>query len=206
MASRERRERNREDLKRKILETAQQIIAQEGFAALSMRKLAERIEYSPASIYLHFRNREQIAQELSEFGFQQLLTMMNVAATKKDAVDRVKAVALAYVAFGLQNPETYRLIFMSDSEYMDAAFAKQDPEHAANRSYQLLINVAEKLKRDNRYRGKASATEIAEMVWAAMHGIMSLKLACGGFQISAEILAKVMIRSLLNGLVTPKTA
>jgi AcrR family transcriptional regulator len=203
MGVQERRERERQDLRAKILAAAQQIITTEGFAALSMRKLAERVEYSVGSIYLYFRNREEIARELTKVGFGQLLEMMSEGVGKKDAVARLNAVAMAYVSFGLKHPETYRLIFMGDSEYMAAAFAEEDPGDPAAKAYQMLVDVAGDLKREGLYGGRASANEIAEMVWAGLHGIVSLKIACPGFQSAApEALAKLMVGTLVKGMVS----
>ena len=201
MAVKERRQREKDDLRRKILAAAQQIITSEGFAALSMRKLADHIEYSAASIYLHFRNREQIARELGDAGYGQLLAMMTAAAEEEDVLKRLKAVGMSYVAFGLEHPETYRLIFMGDSEYMAAAFAEHAPGSAASRSYQLLVDLAVDLKKARLYAGKAAPGELAEMLWAAMHGIVSLKLACTGFLTSAENLADLMTGTLISGLI-----
>jgi AcrR family transcriptional regulator len=200
LRTQKRREQAKEDLKAKILAAAQQIITQEGFAALSMRRLAEQIHYSAASLYLHFRSREQIAQELSEVGFRELFTMLSAAAGQKDLRERIEAVALAYVSFGLQHPETYRLIFQEDSAYMAAAFAKSAPDSAANQSYELLVNLANDLRQEGLYKGEASARKIAEMIWAALHGIISLRLACAGFQSSAEEMAQMMVDTLVSGL------
>ena len=201
MGIKERREREKQDLRQKILDAAQEIITREGFAALSMRKLAERIEYSPASIYLHFRSREQIAQELSESGFNQLLTRMRSAAEENDAVARMSALSLAYVSFGLEHPETYRLMFMGDSEYMAVAYADKSPDNPANCTYQLLIDAANNLKHDGLYTGQATAAEIAEMIWVAAHGIVSLTITCPGFQLSSPTgLATIMADTLVRGL------
>jgi len=200
MGIKERREREKQDIRQKILEAAQQIITEEGFAALSMRKVAHRIEYSAASIYLHFRSREQIAQELGEAGFGMLLAKMTAALGAKDASARLRAVALAYVTFGVENPETYRLIFMGDSEYTKAAFAKKDPESVAIKSHQLLLDLANDLRRERSFAGRGSAREIVEMIWTSMHGIVSLHLTCVGFQLSPKALAKTMVDTLLRGL------
>jgi AcrR family transcriptional regulator len=200
MGTKERREREKQDIRQKILDAAQQIITEEGFAALSMRKVAHRIEYSPAAIYLHFRSRDEIAQEIAEVGFGKLLAKMTAALGAKDAVARMRAVALAYVLFGLENPETYRLIFMGDSEYTKAAFAKNDPEGVANRSHQLLLTLANDLRREKSFGGKGSAREIVELIWTSMHGIVSLHLTCPAFQSSPKALARAMVDTLLRGL------
>ena len=201
MGTKERRQREKKDQRQKILDTALEIINQEGFAALSMRKLADRIEYSPASIYLHFDSREQIARELSAAGYAQLLDRLTTAATSPDPIERLTSVGLTYVAFGLEHPETYRLIFMGDSGYMTAVFAEKTTDSPADRSYQLLLDLAKDLKRAGFDLGRTTANEFAEILWAAMHGIVSLKLTCPIFPASpAATLAKVMTRTLINGL------
>ena len=112
MGSRERREREKSEQRQKILNAALEIITKEGFAALSMRKLAERIEYSAASIYLYFTNREQIARELSEMGFEELLNAVDLATSGTEGSEALHALGAAYVVFGLRHPEIYRLIFI----------------------------------------------------------------------------------------------
>ncbi len=205
MGTKERRNREKKDQRQKILDAALEIINQEGFPALSMRKLASRIEYSPASIYLHFSSREQIARELSKTGYLQLLERMTAAAVSSDPIERLASVGRAYVAFGLGHPETYRLIFMGDSAYMTAAFAEETTDDPATRSFQLLVDIAKDLKRSGFDLGRSTANEFAEIFWAAMHGIVSLKLTCPMFPASpAETLAKVMTSTLINGL-HPKT-
>jgi len=201
MGIKERRQREKKDQRQKILDAALEIINQEGFAALSMRKLADRIEYSPASIYLHFDSREQIARELSAAGYAQLLDRLTAAASNPNPIERLTAVNQSYVAFGLEHPETYRLIFMGDSGYMTAVFAEKTTDSPADRSYQILLDLARDLRRSGLDLGRATANEFAEILWAAMHGIVSLKLTCPIFPASpAATLAKVMTRTLINGL------
>lgn len=93
----------------------------EGFAALSMRKIADAIEYSPATLYLHFASRDEIAQALCAEGYAQLLETFVPLAGIADPAERLKALGRAYVAFGVAHPETYRLIFMEDPSYTGAA-------------------------------------------------------------------------------------
>jgi AcrR family transcriptional regulator len=201
MGIKERRDREKKEHRQRILDVALQIITKEGFAALSMRKLAEKIEYSAASIYLHFRNRDEIARELSEVGLSQLLEFLTVAAQEKDAVKRLRAVGEAYVDFGLTHSEMYRLIFMSDAAYIEAAFAEKGENDAGNKAYQILLNIAEDLRRSGYYRGKAASNEVADMIWTTWHGIISLKLTCTYFPMTpVETLVALMTKTLVEGL------
>ncbi|WP_211613316.1 TetR/AcrR family transcriptional regulator [Paraburkholderia haematera] len=117
----ERKSRQKQALRERILDAARRIVMREGFAALSMRKIADAIEYSPATLYLHFASRDEIAQALCAEGYAQLLQTFVPLAQIADPTERLKALGRAYVAFGVEHPETYRLIFMEDPSYTGAA-------------------------------------------------------------------------------------
>ena len=202
----ERREREKREQRQKILNAALQIITKEGYAALSMRRLAEQIEYSPASIYLHFGSREQIAKELSEVGFGELLQQLSAASALPNAVHALHALGLAYVRYGMENREMYRLIFMGDSEYMIAAFSKQTEASAGIKAYRLLIDLATRLQKAGVMKD-AATVEFAELIGMALHGIVSLQITCIGLQLaSPEKLARLATEMLsaAPGLVPEK--
>jgi AcrR family transcriptional regulator len=119
----ERKSRQKQALRERILDAARRIVMREGFAALSMRKIADAIEYSPATLYLHFASRDEIAHALCAEGYAQLLETFVPLAGIVDPAERLKALGRAYVAFGVTHRETYRLIFMEDQSYMGAALA-----------------------------------------------------------------------------------
>ncbi|MBB5413696.1 AcrR family transcriptional regulator [Paraburkholderia sp. HC6.4b] len=117
----ERKNRQKQALRERILDAARRIVVGEGFAALSMRKIADAIEYSPATLYLHFASRDDIARALCAEGYAQLLATFVPLVQIADPAERLKALGRAYVAFGVEHPETYRLIFMEDPSYTGAA-------------------------------------------------------------------------------------
>jgi len=121
MGINERKTREKQALRDRILEAARRIVIREGFAALSMRKIADAIEYSPATLYLYFASRDEIARALCAQGYAQLLAGFEPLAQIADPAERLKALARAYVAFGVAHPQTYRLIFMEDPTYLGAA-------------------------------------------------------------------------------------
>jgi AcrR family transcriptional regulator len=212
----QRREQAREAIRQEILSVSRQIITREGFAALTMRKLAEHIGYSPAAIYLHFRNRDEIAHEVSRTGYADLLAELSsaVAVSSADAVSRLRALCTAYVRFGLDNPQTYSLIFMEDPAYLAAVLAHPPADDPGARAYGLLVDAAEALMSAGRRLPKvgkparaATAVEFAETIWASLHGIVSLKLTCPVFPTSqAEVLTPIMIESLLGTLTDSSVA
>src|ERR1700722_722165 len=99
-----RRQKHKEELRRIILDAAQNIFAHEGYENFSMRKLAERVGYSPASVYLHLKNKEELFECLVEESFARLLrtlTSLQDGQKRGNPVDELKMGALAYVEFGL---------------------------------------------------------------------------------------------------------
>lgn len=120
----ERKSRQKQALRERILDAARRIVMREGFAALSMRKIADAIEYSPATLYLHFASRDEIAHALCAEGYAQLLETFVPLAQIADPAERLRALGRAYVAFGVAHPETYRLIFMEDPSYTGAALGR----------------------------------------------------------------------------------
>ena len=202
----ERKERQRAELREQILRVARDMVMREGFAALSMRKLADAVEYAPATLYLHFENRDAIARELCVRGFQDLLAAFEPAAAVEEPVERLYRLAEAYVKFGLEQPETYRLIFMEDPKLSTELF-KDAPDGAGPRSFGVLVKVFEDLKAAGRLAEEAEPSKLAEVLWAGVHGIVSLRLTCTGFKGSpADELARLLVTTLVNGLPELKPA
>ncbi|GEL68330.1 TetR/AcrR family transcriptional regulator [Myxococcus virescens] len=196
----ERKERQRAELREQILRVARDIVVKEGFPALSMRKLAEAVEYAPATLYLHFENREAIAKELCVRGFQDLLAMLEPATQVEDPLERLPKLAEAYVRFGLEHPETYRMIFMEDPKLSTALFGDH-PEGPGPRSFGVLVQVFVDLVAAGRLEEGTKPEQLAEVLWAGVHGIVSLRLTCTGFPGSpAEELTQVMVSTLVQGL------
>ncbi|WP_198956249.1 TetR/AcrR family transcriptional regulator [Archangium sp. Cb G35] len=196
----ERKERQRAELRERILKAAREMVVREGFAALSMRKLAEAIEYAPATLYLHFENREEIARELSVRGFQQLLEYLAPAGQVEEPMERLTAAARAYVRFGLEQPETYRLIFMEDPKLTTALFG-EGQDDAGARAFAFLVQPLEELKSAGRLAEDADTRQLAEVFWAGVHGIVSLKITCAGFQgTEADVLASTLVTTFFHGL------
>ena len=109
MGVRERRQREREELRRAILETARGIAAAEGWAAVTIRRVADKIEYSPPVIYEHFGSKEEIVIALFRQGFRELLEEMRAArkAQSDRPVEAFFAIARAYWAFSVAHPEMH---------------------------------------------------------------------------------------------------
>src|SRR5215217_9079492 len=104
MGTRERREREREELRTKILDAARELFAREGYEAVSMRKIADAIEYSPTAIYVHFADKDALLEELCSHDFGALAEAFAQEAQIKDPIERIKALGRRFMQFGLKYP------------------------------------------------------------------------------------------------------
>jgi AcrR family transcriptional regulator len=201
-----RRERERIEFREQVLAAARRIVLAEGFDALTMRKIAEAIEYAPGTIYLYFESRDAIAFELCRAGFEQLLAALAPAAAIADPAERLREIGRRYVRFGLENPETYRLLFMDDPKFSTLAF--EEKERSADtpgmKALGLLVTLFGELRARKRLASEAELDALAEMTWATVHGIVSLKIAHADTLPLApadeliEILADTLIRGFLK--------
>src|SRR5215467_996344 len=108
----ERRQRQKEEVKTNILSTAWQMVKEDGWEAISIRKIADAIEYSVPVIYDHFENKEAILWEFAKEGFQRLTKKIQQAKDKSgDPAEQLKAIADAYWSFASKNRESYQLMF-----------------------------------------------------------------------------------------------
>ena len=111
MGTKERRDRERTALKQRILGAALEIATEEGWPAVTVRKVADRIEYTAPALYAHFESKDGILQELVREGFGKLSALLQAAySTTADPTERMVGLALAYCDFAWENRELYQVM------------------------------------------------------------------------------------------------
>jgi AcrR family transcriptional regulator len=204
MAKLERRAREKAKFREEVLAAARRLVLKEGFDALTMRKIADAIEYAPGTIYLYFDSRDAIAFELCRAGFEEFLAALTPATAIADPIERLREIGRRYVRFGLENPETYRLIFMDDPKYVTVAFEEKEKaaDSAGMQALGLLISIFSELRERKKLAVDADPAALAEMTWAEVHGLVSLKIAHeGGFpQTPSDDLFELITDTLIRGL------
>src|SRR5690348_16529500 len=141
MGIKERQVRDREAVRRAILDAARELFVAEGFHNVSIRKIAERIEYSPAAIYGYFPSKDDIFFALAEEGFRLLgdpgTTAHQDELARLSPVDRIRRIFLRVYEFSKEHPQYFELMFLDRSvprisrEYERFAFARQTKQHIA---------------------------------------------------------------------------
>jgi AcrR family transcriptional regulator len=166
----ERRQRQREEVRTAILTTAWQMVKSDGWQSLSIRKIAEAIEYSVPVIYDHFENKEAILFEFAKEGFRLLSKKMRVAKEKEnDPEVQIKSMADAYWDFAFNNKEHYQLMFGLGMATCD--FEKCMPEKAEFRN--LLMEPINALLLKNRKTEMNSCLKY-HTLWSVLHGLVSI--------------------------------
>lgn len=203
MGASERRARQRDELRGEILAAARAIVMKQGYAELTMRRIADAVGYSPAAIYQYFENRDAIAIALMEQGFGALNAAFASAAASTDPFEQLAHVARTYVSFGLENPETYRLMFMEDPQITRALLERPaDPDEEGSAAYAAVINPVATLAQRGQLRPGITVMAAADAFWVALHGLVSLKITCPSFPATpAAELTDLLIETLVRGMV-----
>src|SRR5262245_38488480 len=118
-ASRERREQQKEGLRRTILKAAGELFLESGYEGFSMRRVAERIGYSATTIYRYYEDKDDLLFAVVHEGFVEFA--QRLAAAAEDAASplkRLEALGQAYVRFGLESPIYYQMMFMQRADLL----------------------------------------------------------------------------------------
>lgn len=163
------------DLRGAILDATRRLLVRDGYAGLSMRKIARALGYSATAIYLHFENKDALFHALIDEGMARLYGTLQ-AAVDPDAAppERLAAVCRAYVRFGRDNPELYEVMFMLHPEHM--ARYPAEKYRRARRSLDLLAEMLSEGAASGTLEAPAPRVA-ASAVWAMLHGAVSLVLA-----------------------------
>lgn len=180
MGINERREREREEVRGKILDAARDLFARDGYDAVTMRKIAEAIEYSPTAIYLHFKDKDALVRELCVADFDSLARAFQRIAREPDPLERLRKVGLAYADFALEHPNHYRLMFMTPHPAQtkdDAAAALRRGNPEADAYAFLAGTIAEAIAQGLLRPELKDPHIVAQAAWAGVHGVISLHVA-----------------------------
>jgi AcrR family transcriptional regulator len=165
----ERREREREEIRRKILDAARDLFAREGYERVTMRAVADAIEYSATTIYNHFEDKDDLVRALCEADFSRLLGALQQQPAPKDPIEWIRQLGRAYARFALGFPNHYRFMFMTPQKMEHP----KEPESPGTRSFGLLRAAVAQAVESGLF-GDDDADAMAQVLWANIHGAASL--------------------------------
>jgi len=211
MTIKDRKARQKQLLRQEILDAAREIFVKEGYGRLSMRRVADKIDYSPTAIYLHFRDKRDLVFSLCEESFGRLVRELEGLDidVEKDAVARLKLGLRRYVDFGLKNPQHYLATFVVPHEDRDnpKVAAKSPGENVENientmgmRALAILRARVAELASEKKLR-RLDVDTATRALWSAIHGITSLLIVFPGFPWGdREAVIATVIDAAVDGL------
>ena len=203
MASAERRAREKENLRRAILDAARELFATEDYKAISMRRIAEKIEYSPTAIYLHFKDKDEILGQLILEGFAMLserLEALHIA----DPIERLRKGGKVYFEFALLQPHYYRIMFQQDSKPLMEDY--QEKNAMGPDCFGFLLKAVIEAMNAGKFDTRQSEIVTAHVLWSNLHGAVSLALSGHLCHMMPDHLQdaffEAVIETTLSGLLT----
>jgi AcrR family transcriptional regulator len=173
MGVKERKERDRQEMRDTILQSAHQLFVDKGFDDVSIRNIAEAIEYSPATIYLYFKDKNEIFYALHAEAFKKFNDYMLVLAEIKDPFTRLIKMGERYMEFTFQFPKYYDIMFIMQAP-MDCAINSEEWKMGEVAHCQLENLVKE--CQDNGHFVNKDYKTLSFLIWSTMHGMCSLAL------------------------------
>lgn len=205
MGPTDRRLREKEATRARILSAARELFVRDGVAAVTMRKIAQRIEYTPTAIYHHFADKDTLLRELCEHDFRALATAFLRIGRIEDPVERVAAIGRAYMRFGREHPEQYRFMFMTDRPEVsktDTSIERGNPEEDA---YEALHSAVREAIAAGRFKPMyADADLVSQVLMSAVHGAVAMEITFAEDDWiewrDGDVLGEAVIRVTLDGL------
>ena len=173
MGVKERQEREREAVARAILDAARDLFVAEGYRHVSIRKIAERIEYSPAAIYSYFPSKDDIFLALAEEGFR-ILFACGETAPRVDPVDEIRAGFWRLYEFSKEHPEYFALMFLDRSvprisqDWQRFGFVRE-MKHRMAAHIQSVIDAGY-------FPAGSDADRVFRILMASIHGVAVMRL------------------------------
>src|SRR6266480_2883164 len=143
-AIRHRQDQEKQELRQTILTTAAELFLEQGYNHFSLRKVAERIGYSPTTIYLYFHNKDDLLFTVVDEGFVRFGQQLAAAAeSQEDPWERIIALGRAYITFALQNPVYYQIMFLQRTDFLtQKAVGESQPRIASFQMLQQAVQQA----------------------------------------------------------------
>jgi AcrR family transcriptional regulator len=173
MCVKERKERDKIEMREKILNSAHQLFLDRGFEEVSIRNIADAIEYSPATIYLYFKDKNEIFYALHGEAFKMFNQHMARLVDIREPFQRLIEMGEEYLQFFNQHPKYYEIMFLTESP-MDCE-ENQDKWQEGQRALGFLESILKDCQTQGRFANMDTQV-LAFSIWSYMHGMCALVL------------------------------
>ena len=167
-------ERRRNKIRARILTAAEQVFAREGAAGLSIRRLAENIDYSPAAIYKYFKSKDELVDELKETFFELILEKVHrIADRSTPFAERSRDCVATYIQIATEKPHHYAAAFAGEAPNDDGPIEGEPGFEATKKgqAFNVLKGMIAEGVETGVFRPDVDPSLAAKSLWASMHGL-----------------------------------
>ena len=202
MGSLERRARHKEALRKQILDAARELFYTQGFERVSMRGIAEKIEYSPKTLYLHFNDKTEILFHLCEEAFQKLKHKVEaLRGTTADPESFIRLGLRAYIDFALENPNDWKIAFLTDIRHYPYRSHEEMPRDSVAYELHETLDRAVADCIERKVFRQMDAQVASHALWVGVHGLALVLVVDPEYRwVDREQLIDATIDILIRGL------
>lgn len=200
MGIRERRRKHKEEFKEEILEAALDVFSREGYASFSMRKLATKIDYSPTTIYLYFKDKDDLLFHICERFYENWCHELETIRKQWDDPGRaLREILSSYIQNALANPEQYKVIFFSNPYLYGEPESFKKHETQALKAWIAVHAIIMECMAAGVFRPMECET-LEYVLWSAVHGLVASIIFTKDFPIpDPGIMAETLLDGLFHG-------
>jgi len=178
----ERRIRERLDARQSILATARELFLLKGFEATTIRNIAEKIEYSPSTIYQHFKDKNEIFYTLHTESFLELVKQMKRSELHENPLEQLISLGKIYIQFAEDNPELYDLMFIMEAPIDFLNLLDETQWIEGKTAFDYLKSVISACI-DKGLIKETDVDSLAYLIWSTVHGMVTLSIRKRGLRI-----------------------
>lgn len=171
----ERKEKQKTEIKKRILDASMKLFVEEGYDHVTIRKIAEQIEYSPTTVYLYFKDKDEIFFHLHEMGFAKMLELNQNLADIPNPLMRLYKMGENYIHFGLTHPEFYDVMFIQHAPMNVLNRLENCDWSLGDTALGALQNLLKECM-DKGMIKEAPVEVVAMSIWGLVHGLVSLAI------------------------------
>lgn len=175
MSTKERKTREKEELKALILKAARKLFVEKGIGQTTIRNIADSIDYSIGTVYVYFRDKNEILHALHTQGFVDLGGQLKILFNVTDPMERLKAMGKVYINYGLDYPEMYDLMFTLKAPIEFLETVQKDEWDEGKASFDLLRTTAKQCMDAGHFKGH-NLDPLCFLIWGCLHGMCSLEI------------------------------
>ncbi len=171
----ERKEKQKTEIRKMILDASMKLFVEEGYDHVTIRKIADLIEYSPTTVYLYFKDKDEIFFHLHEMGFARFMELNQNLVGITNPLMRLYKMGENYLYFGFNHPEFYDVMFIQRAPMQALACMEDGHWSLGDNALGLLQEVLQDCM-DKGLIKKAPVEVVAVSIWGMVHGLVSLAI------------------------------